>query len=125
MSEMTEFMNLSCREKGENRTEWDFEFWCNLYGLSDLHYTARRRIISDAVEMEDKYWRKRLNETCIAQTGRANLHGWQMRDVCEGALNGAYRVGLVLKLVTGTSVKIARESKHGPGCRDEVIASLL
>jgi hypothetical protein len=59
-----------------NRTEWDFEFWCQLDRLSDLRYTARRRIVSDAVKMEDEYWRKRLDEdllTCRGQTGRANL----------------------------------------------------
>ena len=63
----------------ENRTERDFEFWGKLDGLSDLRYTARSCIISDTVEMEDEYWRKRLDEnllTCVAQTGRAtsNLH---------------------------------------------------
>ena len=47
--------------------------------------------------MEDEYWRKRLNEnllTCVAQTGRANLHGQWVRGVREGVLNGAYLVGL-------------------------------
>jgi hypothetical protein len=56
-------------------TEWNFEFWCQLDGVSDLRYAARRtRIVSDTVEMEDEYWRKRLDEnllTCVAQTGRA------------------------------------------------------
>ena len=71
-------LSLNCREKGENCTEWDFEFWCKLDELSDLRYTTRCRIVSDAVEMEDEYRRKCLDEnllTCVAQTGRASLHG--------------------------------------------------
>jgi hypothetical protein len=80
MSEMTKrsTLSLGCREKGENRTEWDFEFWCQLDGLSDLRYTTVSRIVSDAVEMEDEYWRKRLDEnllTWVAQTGWAVLNG--------------------------------------------------
>jgi hypothetical protein len=66
--------SVAARE--ENRTEWDFEFWCQLDRLSDLRYTARRRIVSDAVKMEDEYRRKRLDKdllTCAAQTGRVNL----------------------------------------------------
>jgi hypothetical protein len=66
--------SVAARE--ENRTEWDFEFWRQLDRLSDLRYTARRRIVSDAVKMEDEYWRKRLDGyllACVAQTGRANL----------------------------------------------------
>jgi hypothetical protein len=60
-------------------TEWDFEFWCQLNGLSDLRYTTRSCIILDTVDMEDEYWRKGLDEnllTCVAQTGRAtsSLH---------------------------------------------------
>ena len=92
MSDMTKsqsILSLGCREKGENRTEWDFEFWCKLDELSDLRHTAHSRIVSDAVEMEDEYWRTRLVEnllTCVAQTGRTNLR--------EGVLNGAYRVVL-------------------------------
>jgi hypothetical protein len=58
MSEITKsrsILSLSCREKGENRTEWDFEFWCRMDELSDLRYTARSHIASDAVEMEDEH----------------------------------------------------------------------
>jgi hypothetical protein len=61
--------SAAVRKVNENRTEWDFEFWSKPDGLSDLRYAARSRIISDAVEMEDKYRRKRLNEnlrTCVA-----------------------------------------------------------
>jgi hypothetical protein len=78
MTKSRSILSLGCHEKGENRTEWDFEFWCKLNELSDLRYTARSRIVSDAVEMEDKYWMKCLDEnllTCVAQTGRVNLHG--------------------------------------------------
>jgi len=80
MSEMIKsqsILSLGRREKGENRTEWDFEFWCQPDGLSDLCYTAGRRIVSNAVEMEDENRRERLDEnllTCVAQTGRANLY---------------------------------------------------
>jgi hypothetical protein len=84
MSEITKstsILSLSCREKGEIHTEWDFEFWCKLDRLSDLRFTARSRIVSDAVEMEDEYMRKYLDEnllTCVAQTGRASLHGLRL-----------------------------------------------
>jgi hypothetical protein len=64
MSEMIKsrsIFSLGCHEEGENRTEWDFEFWGKLDGLSDLHYTSRRRIVSSAVEMEDEYWRKHFD----------------------------------------------------------------
>ena len=47
MSEMRKvqsILSLGRREKDENRTEWDFEFWSKLYGLSDLRCTARSRI---------------------------------------------------------------------------------
>jgi hypothetical protein len=60
----------------ENLTEWDFEFWSKPDGLSYFRYAARSRIVLDKVEMEDEYWRKRLDEnllTWIAQTGRAGL----------------------------------------------------
>jgi len=79
MSEMIRpqsILSLGRREKGEGRTGWDFEYWCQLDGLSYLRYTARRRIVSNAVEMEDENRRKRLNEnllTCVVQTGLANL----------------------------------------------------
>jgi len=78
MSEITKspsILSLGRREKGENRTEWDFEFWCQPDGLPDLCYIARSRmarVVSNAVEMEDKNRRKRLDEnllTCIAQAG--------------------------------------------------------
>jgi hypothetical protein len=58
MSEMTKLqglLSLGCHEKGENRTEWDFELWRQPDGLSDLRYTTRSCIVSDAIEMEDKY----------------------------------------------------------------------
>ena len=60
-------------------TEWDFEFWCQLDGLSDLRYTARVCIVLDTIEVEDEYSRKRLDENlmaCVAQNGCAacNLH---------------------------------------------------
>ena len=60
MSEMTKsrsILNLGCHEKGEERTEWDFQFWRQLDRLSSLPYTARRRVISDAVEMKDEHGR--------------------------------------------------------------------
>jgi hypothetical protein len=78
MTRSQSILSLGYREKAENRTRWDFEFWCQLNGLSDLRYTARSHIVSNAVEMEDEYWRKRFNENllaCVAQPGRANLHG--------------------------------------------------
>ena len=84
------------RNVNENRTEWYFEFWSKPDKLPDLYYAARSSIVSDAVEMKDKYWRKHLDEnllTCVAQTGRAtsNLHaGVRLRDVCDGVLNGTY-----------------------------------
>ena len=100
MSEMTKsrsILSLGRREKGNNRTKWNFKFWCQLDGLSDLRYTARSRVELDTVEMEDEYWRKRLDEnlpTCVAQTGRANVHGLLLGEACEGILNSAYRVVL-------------------------------
>ena len=88
------------RNVNENRTEWYFEFWSKSDGLPDLRYPASSPIVSYAVEMKDKNWRKNLDEnllTCVAQTVRAasNLHaGVRLRDVREGVLNGAYRVML-------------------------------
>ena len=84
MSEMTKsrsILSIGYREKTENRTGWDLEVWSKLDGLSDLRYTAHGRIVSDAVEMEDENWRKRLYEnllTCVAQIGRASLHGLRL-----------------------------------------------
>jgi hypothetical protein len=71
MTKSQSILSFGCREKGESRTEWDFEFWCQLDEPSDLRYTAHSRIVSDTVEMEDEYWRKCLDKnllTCVAQT---------------------------------------------------------
>ena len=53
MFEMTQSRNIlnhGCHEKGETRTEWDFEFWCQLDGTfkSLLYHTQ-----PDAVEMDE------------------------------------------------------------------------
>ena len=52
ITKLRSILNLGRREKGENRTEWDFEFWCQPDGLSDLRYTTRSFVLSDAVEMD-------------------------------------------------------------------------
>src|SRR6266852_3084100 len=95
MSKSQSILSLGCREKGKNRTEWDFEVWSKPDRLSDLRYTARRRIVSDAVEMEDEYWRKRLDEnslTCVAQAGWAALYGLRLGYAHQGVLNRDYRI---------------------------------
>jgi hypothetical protein len=76
MSGMTKnhegFSVSAATNKGENRTEWDFEFWCKLDGPSHLRYTARSRIVPKTPEMEDENGWKRLDEhllACMAQAG--------------------------------------------------------
>jgi|SRR6266849_6901820 len=97
MTKSQSILSLGCREKGENRTEWDFEVWSKPYGLSDLHYTAGSHIVSYAVEMEDEYWRKRLDEHLlarVAQAGWAVLHGLRQGNAHEGVFNAEYRIRL-------------------------------
>ena len=102
MSEMTKSrsilrLRLGCHEKGENRTEWDFEFWCKLDGLSDLHYTACSRIVPETLEMENENRWKRLDKHLlahIAQDGWAVLHKLRLGDAHEGVLNGEDRIRL-------------------------------
>ena len=85
------------REKGESRTDWDFEVWSKPDGLSDLRYTARSCIVSETLEMENKNGWKRLDEHLLArfaQAGWAVLHGLRLGDAHEGILNSEYRIRL-------------------------------
>ena len=78
----------------KNRTEWDLEVWLKTDGLSDLRYTAHRRIVPETVEMENENGWKYLDEhslACIAQAGRAVLHGLRLH---EGVFNGENRIRL-------------------------------
>jgi hypothetical protein len=43
MTKSLGILSLGCHVKGDERTEWDFEFWCQLDGLSNLRYAAHRR----------------------------------------------------------------------------------
>jgi hypothetical protein len=59
------------QEKGENRTEWDFEASFKLDRLSDLRYTARGRIVSETLEMENENRWKHLDEHLLARIAQA------------------------------------------------------
>jgi len=45
---------------------WNFELRCKLYGFADLHYATGGCIVQEALEMEDKYGWKRLDEHLLA-----------------------------------------------------------
>ena len=64
--------------KRENPTNWDFELWRKLNGLSDLIYTFRGRIVHEALKVEDENLRKRLEKHllgCLVPAGLADPHG--------------------------------------------------
>lgn len=64
-------------------------------GLVNLDYAARSRVIHEALEMEDEYGWKSLDEhrdllARLARAGWADLHGVGPRNEGERVLNGVY-----------------------------------
>jgi hypothetical protein len=47
--------------KGKNRTEWNFELWCEQNRLSGLNYAIRGHIIQEALNMEHENGWKHLD----------------------------------------------------------------
>jgi len=58
-------MSTSWRE-GENRTEWNFEFRSEPDRLVDLDHATCGRIVDEALELEDEYGWKVLDEHLLA-----------------------------------------------------------
>jgi hypothetical protein len=61
------------RNKGENRTDWDFQLRRKLNRLAHLNYAIRGRIVLEALKMEDENGRKRLNLHLLDRLSRAGL----------------------------------------------------
>jgi predicted transcriptional regulator len=63
-----------------NRTKWDFELRGKLDRLADLDNATRGRVVQEALEVDDKYGWKRLDErrdllARLAQARWADMHG--------------------------------------------------
>lgn len=61
------------RNKGKNRTNWDFELRCKLNRLARLNYDIRGCIVLEALKMEDENGRKRLDLHLLDRLSRAGL----------------------------------------------------
>jgi hypothetical protein len=80
-------------KKRENRTEWDFKLRREVNRFTDLNYAIRRRIIKEALQMEDQNGWKRLNLHVLARLARARLADlpWLgLQDACESAFDGMH-----------------------------------
>ena len=61
------------RNKGGNRTDWDFELRRKLNRLARLNYAICGRIAQEALKMEDENGRKCLDLHLLARLARAGL----------------------------------------------------
>ena len=85
------------REKGGNRTKWDLKLRSKLDRLSDLDYTTGGGVVHEALEMDDEYRWKHLNERLPARLVDAHwikVHRLRVGDLCECVFYTVYRIML-------------------------------